>query len=651
MSDSCLLVAVAAWAIAAGLAAAGFPRWGRALLCIGCAAGLVGAAASLPGPTPTVVLPTHLAGLPVEFTIAPGARWLLGFGLLGALVACLLGSPGGRRLWVSGAACSLLGALGVFGLQDGASFLVAWELMSLGGALLLIGDGAEDAPGRPIMLMLTLLEVGAVALLLAILLLSRSSGDLAFGHLAAAAAGRGSAVSILGGLLLLAGAGAKLGLLPFYEWFPVAYGTGSGASGALLSGVVLNAAFAFLGHGLLAWCATAGSAGFILGVVVTLVGTASAILAILYAFQQDDWRRLLSLSSAENASIAVTMLGAAILFRAEQHPELSGLAWTVALIHLAGHALTKAAMFLAADGIAVASGSYDIRHGGLARSSSWTLSVGAVLAGMSLAAMPPTIGFASEWFAFQTVFQGFRLPDLGARFTLALAGAGLALTAALALATFIKALGLGLFGGAQRDARPVSRRTSAGVFVLGAAGLVASAGMPLWLAALGTATLSLHDGALLVPLTAKFAFISPTLLAIVMPLLAIVPIGLVLISRRGRPARPTEVWYGGSPQAGRPVATTALTFSNAMRTFYGLIYRPTATLERRGGDEKGYFVRTLHYHQRVRPIFEPTVFRHVAAWCTYLSDMVRGFQSGDLNLYLAVIGVLLSIVLLVGLTV
>ena len=29
---------------------------------------------------------------------------------------------------------------------------------------------------------------------------------------------------------------------------------------------------------------------------------------------------------------------------------------------------------------------------------------------MSLAAMPPQAGFVSEWFVFQTVFQGFHLP-------------------------------------------------------------------------------------------------------------------------------------------------------------------------------------------------------------------------------------------------
>ena len=55
------------------------------------------------------------------------------------------------------------------------------------------------------------------------------------------------------GLLLLVGFGAKLGLLPFYEWFPGAYGAGSGATGAMLSGVVLNAAFFGLSRGLIEW--------------------------------------------------------------------------------------------------------------------------------------------------------------------------------------------------------------------------------------------------------------------------------------------------------------------------------------------------------------------------------------------------------------
>ena len=74
---------------------------------------------------------------------------------------------------------------------------------------------------------------------------------------------------------------------------------------------------------------------------------------------------------------------------------------------------------------------------------------------MSLAAMPPQAGFVSEWYVFQTFFQGFHLGSSASRLVAALAGAGLALTAAIALAIFIKLFGLGLLG---RGGAPSARR-------------------------------------------------------------------------------------------------------------------------------------------------------------------------------------------------
>jgi len=68
------------------------------------------------------------------------------------------------------------------------------------------------------------------------------------------------------------------------------------------------------------------------------------------------------------------------------------------------------------------------------------------------------------------------------------------------------------------------------------------------------------------PLTPKFSFISSSLLVIVMPLLALLPIALLLASKR-HAVRRTAVWYGGARQDVARVMTTAPTFSNALRTF------------------------------------------------------------------------------------
>jgi hydrogenase-4 component B len=656
MGSQLLLLAAALWIAAAVVGVSGALIISRFLLAAGAAAGVLAAITSLPEASHPIVLPGELIGEVISFRLDPEGLWLMGFGLVPAVFACALASPShkGARGWLLGAAMSLLGALGIFGLQNGAGLLIAWEAMSLGGAVMILSEDLETSRGRTVLFMLALLEVGAVALVLAIAILGLHVSSLGLREFNAGAATLPHSLQIGVGLLLLAGFGAKLGLLPFYEWFPGAYGSGSGASGAIMSGVVLNAAFFALSRALMNWLpATPNGAFPVLSVIVLVVATLSAILTILYAFQQDDWRTLLSFSSAENASIAVVALGAAMLFRSYELKDLAGLAWTVALLHLAGHALAKGTLFLAADGLRRANGRYDIAYSGAGNHKMF--GVGALLAAMSLAAMPPTAGFVSEWFVFQTVFQGFHVPGLGGRLALALTGAGLALTAAVAFATFVKVVGLGVLGRDVKNPAPISRIYSMSVGLLGLAVLALGVGMPLWLRALDMAssrqfdtpvTALMHDGPLLVPLTAKFAFISPTLLIIVMPLLALLPITLVLVSSR-RPIRRTSVWYGGlSPDPAR-ASTTSLSFSNAMRTFYSFVYRPTANTER-DADAAGYFVKKLVFEHDVAPIFGPLLFQPAVRVVRAVAGKLRLLQSGHLNFYLSLIGFLLVLVL--GLT-
>jgi formate hydrogenlyase subunit 3/multisubunit Na+/H+ antiporter MnhD subunit len=414
----------------------------------------------------------------------------------------------------------------------------------------------------------------------------------------------------------------------------------------------MNAAFFGLSRGLLEWLPAQASLLAGLGIFIIIVGVLSAILTALYAFQQEDWRELLSFSSAQNASIAVTMLGVALLFRGHGEPLLASLAWVVALLHLAAHALAKGGLFLAADGVYRATNQYTIFHTDLLRRSSLVFGLGALFAAMSLAAMPPQAGFVSEWYVFQTVFQGFRLDTLAARLTMALAGAGLALTVAVAFATYVKVFGVGLLGRTSAAESAAPRSSVISVGVLGLCVLALAVGMPFWLNSLDVAVNSrfgtdasraMHDGLLLVPLTAKFAFISPTLLVIVMPLLAIFPILIVLITRRYA-VRRVPVWYGGLAQDPERVSTTALTFSNALRTFYSFIYRPTEQTERETHAVR-YYIRRLTFTHEVAPIFGPYLFAPVTRFVFRLAGWLRLLQSGHLNFYLAVIGVLLAAIL------
>jgi hydrogenase-4 component B len=121
------------------------------------------------------------------------------------------------------------------------------------------------------------------------------------------------------------------------------------------------------------------------------------------------------------------------------------------------------------------------------------------------------------------------------------------------------------------------------------------------------------------------------------------PIGLVLASRRFA-VRRVPVWYGGVQHDIRRTATTALTFSNALRTFYSFIYRPTMETTRESAVRE-YFVTRLEFNHEVAPVFGPYLFAPAVRLVRAAADRLRILQSGHLNFYLGVIGVLLVIIL------
>ena len=196
--------------------------------------------------------------------------------------------------------------------------------------------------------------------------------------------------------------------------------------------------------------------------------------------------------------------------------------------------------------------------------------------------------------------------------------------------------------------------------------LALAVGMPLWLDALAPAAsqqlasdavAKMHVGPLLVPATGApirvpetFAFISPSLArhrdaalgtAALDPAVGEPPFR--------RSPRRRVVWRARAGSG--DVATTALTFSNALRTFYSFIYRPVVETERElAHDTNGrpYFVRRLVFSHDVAPIFGPYLFAPLERFVVAVAVRLRIIQSGHLNFYLSLIGALLVVILIVA---
>ncbi len=173
------------------------------------------------------------------------------------------------------------------------------------------------------------------------------SGSLDWTALMAAAPRLNPGVMRLALALLVLGYGTKVGLAPMHSWLPDAHSQAPAPVSALMSGVLLTVAF----YALLRFKAIADIAlgtGYPRVLLVT-AGLASLAVAASLLLTQRDYKRMLAYHSIEHMGLIA--LGAAAG---------STLAIAAVLLHILGHGLAKAVLFLASGEILLAEGSSEI---------------------------------------------------------------------------------------------------------------------------------------------------------------------------------------------------------------------------------------------------------------------------------------------------
>ncbi len=228
--------------------------------------------------------------------------FLVGLGIVGAAASIAGLRAHAPANPVTGAAYPmfLLSLLLVFGSADGFAFLLAWELMALASAALVIGarPSAEQLSAGYLYLAVTHLATAALIVAFAVLT-AGAGGSLAFAAWPAAAA----ELSPLGRdavfILLVIGFATKAGAVPFHVWLPRAHPAAPAHVSALMSGVMIKTGIfglvrlglGVLGPGPDAW-----------GVALIVLGSVSAVLGVLYALMEQDLKRLLASRAASRTS-------------------------------------------------------------------------------------------------------------------------------------------------------------------------------------------------------------------------------------------------------------------------------------------------------------------------------------------------------------
>jgi len=327
----------------------------------------------------------------------------------------------------------------VFTAANAFLFLIGWEVMALVAYGLVTFYHEDRETRRAGLLYIVMAHIDAGCLLLGFALLMQVSGSADFASFRTAAAHLSSTQQAAAFVLFFLGFGIKAGVIPFHIWLPAAHPVAPSNISALLSAIVLKAGIYGMARMFLDELGVLPSWA---GLLVLVLGVASAVLGVLYALMEHDLKRLLAYHSIENIGIILIGLGAALVFRVAGHPQLAAVALIAAMFHTLNHAIFKCLLFLGAGSVLHSTRTRNMEElGGLIRPMPVTAScflIGAV----AISGLPPLNGFVSEWLTYQSLLAGFGATGGLTRILFPLAGSMLALTGALAAACFVKAFAI-----------------------------------------------------------------------------------------------------------------------------------------------------------------------------------------------------------------
>src|SRR5476649_360389 len=502
-----------------------------------------------------------------------------------SLYACAwLNGVNQRKRARTGLLCNLLlAALTAAAISaNGAGLVLMMELAALCAYFLIVQT--DDVKSRRAGLNQFLSgRLGTLCLILCFALLYYASGiqeieGLSFELLRHTAFTPG--VKSLAFLLSLLGFGLYAGIIPLHGLVPQSHSSAPAQAAALFSSAlmkigimgVIKVGLDLLGAPPLWW-----------GLMVLLLAILTALICGLYALMEHDIRRLLAYHTLENVGIILLGVGGAMVGVALNLPVLASLALLAGLFHLFNHGLFKTALFLGAGEIEMQTGIKDMEKlGGIARRMPWT-AVAMLIALMSMAALPPLNGFASEWLLYQSLFQMSAGHDIAGRLLGPLLAVGLALTGALALMCIAKVFGVTFLGAPRSDAAasglPPSFTMTLSIAMLALLCLAVGVAAPWVIPPLaGVASSILQAPPMQVAsqgvLLTRTAAVSPPMIAILLLSLPLLPLLLTSLLRGARlPARQRgDAWacgYGHSPD----MVVTATGFAQPLRVMFAPVYR------------------------------------------------------------------------------
>lgn len=524
-----------------------------------------------------------------------------------------------------------------------STLLMSWELMAVTSLLLVLTEHqrrAEVAEAGRWYAVMT--HLGFACILVGLLLVAARSGGGDFTAVRLAGRHLSPAVTGTAFVLTLAGFGSKAGIVPLHAWLPRAHPEAPSHVSALMSAAMVNlgvygivrTGLDLLGGGARWWW-----------LLVLSLGAISAVYGILQAAMSTDLKRLLGYSTTENMGLVLTGLGAAGLFAGSGHRLLAGLALTAALLHLVNHAAFKTLLFLAAGSVLHGTGTRDLDALGGLRAGMPVTTAAFGWGALAASALPPGTAFISEWLLVQALIHG--LPGAGTvtAVVLPVAVGAVALTAGLAVVTFVKAFGTGFLarprseGAARAAESPVSMLAGMGLAggccaVLALAPAVVLPAIARAAGAVAGPSGEVATGLVTLRLTGIAGSVSPLLLTLALLAAMIAAAAAVRAVPARRARRDARLWdCGGGPLTAR-MEYTATSFAEPLQRVFDDVVAPETDIDVTHLEESRYLVAAVEYRRRVPDRIERRLYQPVLTVISAWGAAGRRLAPGSVHRYL-----------------
>jgi hydrogenase-4 component B len=556
----------------------------------------------------------------------------------------------GRRGLGAGYALALGSVAVVLTARDAFTLLFAWESLTL--AFWVLSGYRRAAPGRSAAALVTLAfgRISGAFLLAGLLLLVTRSGSLTLVGLAHVAGGPLRSTACV---LLLTGFAVKVGLVPFQVWLPRGYAAAPGPARAIMAGVAVNVGF----YGLWRTLAVLGPPPAAVSDILLLLASITAVLGIAHAAVQGSLQRVIAYSSVENTGLILAGFGVALVGAATGSRALTAAGLLAATLQVIAHTAAKSLLFVSSAGIQDAAGGDDLDDlRGSVRRTPWS-GTGLAIGSLTLAGLPPTAGFVSEWFLLEALMQQFRVPGLADRLVLAVTGAAVALTAGFAGVTFVRLVGLVVLGRPVRDGtredRDAGRVGRVGLVGLAVACLALAALAPLEIRMISAGlvpvlpsaavTAALKSPWVLQPVFAGFSILSPSWLWIIMPALFVLVTLLAWLASGSRLLRVRRVpaWRSATAGVSGRASYTAFAFANPARRVLAAVLHTRAEVTRLDVRDDVHdrdpdaVAPHVEYSSDVIDVTEEYFYRPFRRPFALVVRQAQRLQSGRLDAYLA----------------